>query len=124
MISKAFVVCCLLFAFKCLILGCSHYELSRTLIEKLIITVNYNSINNLDRGGVPVRRRLPQVCVGSHIKSVQTQTDMITNVTIERFTNILNGENAVEICRIIDIILSGYDCMKIDSITLFVKFIM
>ena len=86
--------------------------------------MNYNSINNLDVSGVPLRRRLPQVCFGSQTKSVQTQTDMITNVTIERFTNNLNGENAAEFSRIIDIILSGYGCMEIDSITLFVKFIM
>ena len=53
--------------------------------------------------------------------SVQTQTDMITNVTIERFTNILNGEKAAEFSRIIDIILSVYGCMEIDSNTLFVE---
>ena len=91
---------------------------------KLKIAVVYNSINNLDVSGVPVRRRLPQVCFGSQTKSVQTQTDLIINVTIKRFTNILNGENAAEFSRIIDIILSGYDCMQNDSNTLFVKFIM
>ena len=109
---------------------CNHsidnekHELSGPLMEKLKIAVNYNSINNLDVSGVPVRRRLPQVCFGSQTKSVQTQTDLITNVTIERFTNILNGENAAEFSKIIDIILSGYGCMEIDSNTLFVKFIM
>ena len=93
-------------------------------MEKLKITVTYNSINNLDVSGVPVRRRLPRVCFGSQTKSVQTQTEIITNVTVERFTNILNGENAAEFSRIIDISLSGNGCMKIDSNTLFVKFIM
>ena len=118
MTSKAFVVPCLLSTFKYLILGCSNYELSGPLMEKLKIAVNYNSMNNLDVSGVPVRRRLPQVCFGSQTKSVQTQTDLITNVTIERFTNILNGENAAEFSKIIDIILSGYGCMEIDSNTL------
>ena len=94
--SKAFVVPCLLSTFKFLMLECSNYKLSGPLMEKLKIAVNYNSINNLDVSGVPVRRRLPQVCLGSQTKSVQTQTDLITNVTIERFTNILNGENAAE----------------------------
>ena len=93
-------------------------------MEKLKMAVNYNSLNNLDVNGVPVPRRLPQVCFGSQTKSVQTQTDMITNVTIERFTNLLNGENTAEFSRIIDIVLSGYGCMEIDSITWFVKFIM
>ena len=120
MTSKAFVVPCLLSTFKYLILGCSNYELSDPLMEKLKIAVNYN----LDVSGVPVCRRLPQVCFGSQTKSDQTQTDLITNVTIERFTNILNGENAAEFSKIIDIILSGYGCMEIDSNTLFVKFIM
>ena len=78
-------------------------------MEKLKIAVNYNSINNLDVSVVPVRRRLPQVCFGSQIKLVQTQTDMIINVTFEGFTNILNVENADEFSRIIDIILSGYE---------------
>ena len=86
--------------------------------------MNYNSINNLDVCGVPVLRQLPQVCFGSLTDFVQTQTDMITNVTLERFTIIMNGENAAEFSRIVDIILSGYGCMEIDSNTLFVKFIM
>ena len=124
MTSKAFVVPCLLSTFKYLILGCSNYELSGPLMEKLKLAVNYNATNNLDVSVVPVRRRLPQVCFGSQTKSLQTQTDMITNVTIERFTVILNGENAAEFSRIIDITSSGYGCMEIDSNILFVKFIM
>ena len=93
MTSKAFVFPCLLSTFKYLILGCSNYQLSGPLIEKLKKDVKYNSINNLDVSGVPVSRRLPQVCFGSQTKS---QTNMITNLTVERFTNILNGENAAE----------------------------
>ena len=58
------------------------------------------------------------------LDSIQTQTDLITNVTIERFINILNGDNAAEFSKIIDIILSGYDRLEIDSNSLFVKFIM
>ena len=95
-------------------------------MEKLKIAVNYNnSINNsTDIGGASLRRRLPQVCFASQTRSIQTQTDLITNVTIERFINILNGDNAAEFSKIIDIILSGYGRLAIDSNTLFVKFIM
>ena len=89
-------------------MGCSKYHLSVPLLEKMKIAVNYNSINNLDVRIVPVRKRLPQVCFGSQTKSVQTQTDMITYVTKERFINILNAEKAAEISRLIDIILSWY----------------
>ena len=70
-------------------------------------------MNNLDVSGVPVRRRLPQVCFGSQTKSVQTQTDLITNVTIEHFTNTLNGENAAEFSRIVDIFQVGMDVRKV-----------
>ena len=126
MTSTTFVVPCLLSSFKHLKLGCSKLHLSGPLIEKLKITVNYiNSINNsTDIGSAPLRRRLPQVCFDSQTRSIQTQTDLITNVTIERFINILNGDNAAEFSKIIDIILSGYGRLKIDSQTLFVKFIL
>ena len=92
MTSTTFVVPCLLSSFKHLILGCSKLHLSGPLMEKLKIAVNYNnSINNsTDIGGASLRRRLPQVCFASQTRSIQTQTDLITNVTIERFINILN----------------------------------
>ena len=122
MTSTTFVVPCLLSSFKHLILGCSKLH----LMEKLKIAVNYNnSINNsTDIGGASLQRRLPQVCFASQTRSIQTQTDLITNVTIERFINILNGDNAAEFSKIIDIILSGYGRLEIDLNTLFVKFIM
>ena len=95
-------------------------------MEKLKIAVNYNnSINNsTDIGGASLRRRLPQICFASQTRSIQTQTDLITNVTIECFINILNGDNAAEFYKIIDIIFSGYGRLEIDSNTLFVKFVM
>ena len=96
MISKAFVVPCLLSTFKYLILGCSKYQLAGPLMKKLKIAVNYSSIKNLDVSDVAVRRGSHQVCFGSQTKTVQTQTDMITNVPIECLTNILKGEKAAE----------------------------
>ena len=71
MSSKAFVVPCLLSTIEYLFLGCSNYQLSGPLMEKLKIAGNYNSIGNLKVSGVPVRKRLPQVCFGSQTKSVQ-----------------------------------------------------
>ena len=93
-------------------------------MEKLKVSVNYNFINNLEVDCVPFCRRLPQIFFGAQTESVQTQTDLITNVTIERFTNILTPENAAVFSTNIDIILSGYGCIKIDSNPLFGKFIM
>ena len=92
-------------------------------MEKKKLAVNYNSTNNLDTAGVTLRKRLPQICFASQTRSIQTQTDLITNVTIERFIRILNGDNAAEFSKIIDIILSGYG-LEIDSNTLFVKILM
>ena len=37
------------------IFGCSKYQLSGPMVEKLKIAVNYNSINNLDVSSLPVR---------------------------------------------------------------------
>ena len=95
-------------------------------MEKIKIIVNHNnSINNsTDIGGAPLRRRLPQVCFVSQTRFIQTQTDSITSVTTERFIKILNGDNATEFFKIIDIILSGCGRLVIGSNTLFVKFIM
>ena len=58
---------------------------------------------------------MPQVCFASQTRPIQTQTDLITNVTIERFINISNGDNAAEFSKFIDIILSGYGRLEIDS---------
>ena len=109
MTSTTFVVPCLLPSFKHLIWGCSKLHLLN---------------NSTDIGGASLRRRLPQVCFASQTRSIQTQTDLITNVTIERFINILNGDNAAEFSKFIDIILSGYGRLEINSNNLFVKLIM
>ena len=47
MTSKAFVLPCVLFTFEQKILGCSEYQLSGPLIEKLKIAVKFNLFNNL-----------------------------------------------------------------------------
>ena len=102
--STTFIVPCLLSSFKHLILGCSKIQLSGPLVEKLKISVNNNnSINtSTDIGGAPLRRRMPHVCFALQTRSIQTQTDLITKVTIERFINILNGDNAADFSKIID----------------------
>ena len=47
------------------------------------------------------------------LKAKYIQSDMTSNVTIERFTNILNDENAVALSRKIYLVLSGYGCRKL-----------
>ena len=94
-------------------------------MEKSKKAVNYkNSINNsTDVGGAPLRRRLPQNSFASQTRSIQTQTDLITNVTIERLITKLNGDNAAKFSESIDIILSGQGRFENNSNTLFLKFI-
>ena len=125
MTSTTCVVPCLLPAFKHQFLGRSKFPLSGPLMEILKTAVNYNNSKNnpTDIGGASLRR-LPQFCFTSQTRSIQTQTDLITNVTIERFIITLNGNKAIEFSKIIDIILSGYSLLEIDSNTLFDKFMM
>ena len=95
-------------------------------MDKMFIAVNYNSVNNLDIGGSSsgiVRKRLPHVCFTSQTKTVQNQTGLITNVTIEWFTHFLNGKHAAEFSKIFDIFLRGSGRLKIDSNTLIGKFL-
>ena len=96
-------------------------------MDKMIIALNYKSVNNLDIGGSSsgtVRKRLPLLCFTSQTRTVQIQTDLITNVTIERFTHILNGEYAAEFSKIFNFLMSGYGRLEIDTITMFVKLLM
>ena len=78
-------------------------------MDKMIIAVTYNSVNNLDIGGSSsgtVRKRLPLVCFTSKTRTVETQTVcLVTKLTIQRFTQILNGEHASEFSKIIDFFL-------------------
>ena len=126
MTSTSFVVPCLLSSFKHLILGCSKFHLSGPLMEKLKIAVNYNNslTTQLTLVVLLYEGDCHKFALLHKLDSIPTQTDLITNVTIERFINILNGDNAAEFSKIIDFILSGYDRLEINSNTLFVKFIM
>ena len=90
MTSTTFVVPCLLLSFKHLIKGCRKFRLLGPLMEKLKTAVNYNNSNDnsTDIGGAPLRRRLPQVCFASQTRSIETQSDIITDVRTEHFINI------------------------------------
>ena len=65
-------------------------------MEKMKVAVNYNSTNNLDNAWVSLRNWLPQICFASQTRSIQTQIDLNTNLTIERFIRILSADKAAE----------------------------
>ena len=102
-------------------MGYSKNHLSGPLMEKMKVAVHYSSANNLDTAGISLRKRLPQIFFASQTRSIQTQTDLNTNVTIERFNRILKGNIGGEYSKTLDIILSGYGRLEIDSNTLFIN---
>ena len=65
-------------------------------MKKIKVAVDYNSTNKFDNAGVSLRKGLQQITFASQARSNQTQTDLITNVIIERFIRILNGNKAAE----------------------------
>ena len=69
-------------------------------------------------------KRLLQIWLASRIRSIPTQTDLITYVTVKRFYRILIGHHSSEFLKIVDILLSGYGCIEMDSNTLLIKFVM
>ena len=79
-------------------------------MEKLTSAVLYNKYHNLETPGQRSRKRLPQVCVQSDYKRTQqTQTNFLPFATINRITNVLYcSPHGVVLCRILDIVQSGY----------------
>ena len=103
-------------------------SLSATFLLTLRLLLLYE-LEFVEDGLSGERRRAVDVegeflCFASQTRSIQTQIDLITNVTVERFIRLLNGDNAADFSKIIDFVLSGYGRLEIDSNTLFVNFIM
>ena len=53
----------------------------------------------------------------------QTQTDNISSETLRRFESILTGPHSGAFCRIMDIFVSGYGNLNIDTDLLFIRFV-
>ena len=65
-------------------------------------------------------KKLPSICHAVK-QNVQTQTDFVPLLT--GFVEIYYNEHYAEFPKIIDIILSGYGSLNVDSETLFVKYV-
>ena len=50
-----------------------------------------------------------------------TQTDTLPRETLERFEKIINGPHSCVLCKFMDIVVSGYGKIDIDSELVFVK---
>ena len=53
----------------------------------------------------------------------QTQTDNFNSETLRRFESILTGPHSGAFCRIMDIFVSGYGKLNIDTDLLFIRFV-
>ena len=67
-------------------------------------------------------KKLPSNC-HAVMQNVQTQTDLVPLLTNQRFVEIYYNEHNAEFSKTIDIILSGYGSLNVDSETLFVTFV-
>ena len=108
MASKLCNVPCLFTCFKELISNLNDYV--GPIMKKLTSAVLYNKYHNLETPGQHSRTRLPQVCVQSDYKRTQqTQTNLLPFATINRITKVLYcSPHGVVLCRILDIMQSGY----------------
>lgn len=70
-----------------------------------------------------IKKRLPHICF-SQKQTVATQTDAITNVTIDRIIHIIDGPFAADFFKIIDVILTGFGSLNNDSDVRFIKFVL
>ena len=118
--SKAYAIPCLFTCFKCLIYDFDGFVVHGPTLEKLIDAVDYClQQQNLHRNFFSVEK-LPSICHAVK-QNVQTQTDFIPFLTNQRFVEIYYNEQYAEFSKIIDIILSGYGSLNVESETLIVK---
>ena len=108
--SKLLSVPCLFTCFKELNSNLKDPVAVGPIMKKLTSAVLYNKYHNLQTPGQRSRKRLPQVCVQSQYKrSQQSQTNLLPFAIINRITNVLYcSPHGVVLCRILDIMQSGY----------------
>ena len=118
--SKAFIIPCLFTCFKLLInTNLTITVFRRELMNKIDEAVNYNEQHQLNFANP--KRKLPNVnCVFTN--SVQTQTDILSTCTIDRFYSIYNGGLYGELSKILDILNSGYGCLNVDNSFILINF--
>ena len=126
-------------------------EAKRDVFQKLLLAVEYNKSNSngYSKAGITasVQKRLPMFpknvtnkfqqpeCLQRNFsghKSLEVnaskqqnhpfQTDQITTETLKRFQSILSGPHVDAFCQIMDIFISGYGKLEIDSDVLCVRF--
>ena len=112
--QKKYTVPCLYSTYKHLLYNLHGSFLYRRFDETT--TVNYNQqYPPVDQQpNTSLRRRLPLVCAMQKQHN-NTQTDIMPSETFDRMLRIINSNLCGDFCRILDILLSGYGVLCIDS---------
>ena len=118
--SKQFIIHCLFTGFKLLIkTDFTNTDFRGEILNKIDEAMNYNEQHQLNFA--KSKRKLPNVdCVST--SSVQTQTDFLPTSTVDRFYSICNGAPYNELCKILDILNSGYGCLHVDNSLIMINF--
>ena len=147
--NKSFAVPCLFTTFKHLFSNSSKLETNGEVFTKLKLAVDFNDKTGEKIDPATVHKRLPisntakmltttkttatkttgitQKTIHNTISAEtgheQTQTDQICTETLKRVENILSGPHSGAFCKVMDIFVSGYGKLDIDSELLFVLFL-
>ena len=88
--------------------------------------VTLNEDNRRLQQGSSVQFQLHQKSLQNCItksNNQQTQTDSFASESLKRFQNILSGPHSGAFCQIMDIFLSGYGKLLVDTDVLFVRIV-
>ena len=143
--NKSFAVPCLFTTFKHLFSNSSKLETNGEVFTKLKLAVDFNDKTAEKIDPATVHKRLPisntaklttktttmkttgQKTIHNTISArtghEQTQTDQICTETLKRVENILSGPHSGAFCKVMDIFVSGYGKLDIDSELLFVRLV-
>ena len=95
-----------------------------SLSQQLQTKTAGNSNNNNGNIVKSVKTTVAQKSVHNMIlPGKQTQTDNFSSETLRRFESILTGPHSGAFCQIMDIFVSGYGNLNIDTDVLFIRFV-
>ena len=89
------------------------------------VTLNEDNQRRLQRGSsvqFQLHQKSLQNCI-TRSNNQQTQTDSFSSESLKRFQNILSGPHSGAFCQIMDIFLSGYGNLLVDTDVLFVRIV-
>ena len=89
------------------------------------VTLNEDNQRRLQQGSsaqFQLHQKSLQNCI-TKSNNQQTQTDSFASESLKRFQNILSGPHSGAFCQIMDIFLSGYGNLLVDTDVLFVRIV-